>query len=654
MATQSPISIINTLTLPQRVEMLNYAKDCATRNLASLTNFRQLLRYRDLAYQRQLNVTADHIKAVRSNMAGDARKLQDMTVPIVMPQVESAVAYQVGVYLTSYPIFGVISTPANQSAALQFETAIGDQSVKYSWARELIKVFRDGFKYNFGAAVVEWRTTPFKQIVTDTSINKAGLAKLNEYSYGGNSIKHVSAHNCFMDMSVPPANMHSEGEFFGYNELISRIQLKRLLSVLDPQKTTNAKDAFESAFAGSGRDSSNAMTFHTPEINRYLNLGGTNYAGAGWGVWMGLKQRPQDQATINYKSQYVLTHFYCRALPSDFGSKAAGSNTAKVYHVIIVNWSQVVFAEELNSGHDFLPAFVMQPYEDGLGYQTQSMLDNALPFQDMSSALWNISLESKRRLIFDRLVYNPRLIDKKDIDPVSSVSRIPLRNAAMAKDDNAIAKAVYQIPYREDNSSSNIQMSDMISAMADQASGQNKVDRGQFQKGNKTKTEFEHTMDNSNSRQQLSALCIEQQFMNPIKETIKSNTLQFQAAGSFMNRDTRAEVDVDPVELRKSMLEFKMTDGMLPADKMLNTEMMTVFLQTAQALPGISTEYDVLGMFLYFAKLRGAYWLDDFKRDPKQQQAFLTQARETAAAQKPAEMMQAEAMMKQASMGAAQ
>jgi hypothetical protein len=260
----------------------------------------------------------------------------------------------------------------------------------------------------------------------------------------------------------------------------------------------------------------------------------------------------------------------------------------------------------------------------------------------MSSALWNISLESKRRLIFDRLVYNPRLIDKKDIDPISSVSRIPLRNAAMAKDDNAIAKALYQIPYREDNSSSNLQMSEMISARADQASGQNKVDRGQFQKGNKTKTEFSETMANSNSRQQLASLAIEYQFMTPVKDIIKANTLQNQSATTILNRDLRQEVAVDPVALRQSMLEFKMSDGNLPADKMMNTEMLTVFLQTAQAIPGITTEYDVLGMFLYFAKLRGAYWLEDFKRNPQQQQEFLNTVQQTAAAQDPAAMAAAQ------------
>lgn len=627
MAT-SNISIINTLNLQQRRELLMYARDCADRAGSALSDFRSLLRYRDRAYQRQLDTTDEHIKAVRANMGGDARKLQNMTVPIVMPQIESAVAYQAGVYLTSHPIFGVVSYPANQDRAMQFETALGDQSIRYGWPRELLKVFRDGFKYNFGAAVVQWKKTPLKSIVTDTNITKAGLAAIREYSYGGNYIKRIDPYNCFMDMTVAPADLHTEGEYFGWNEIISRVQLKRLFSLLDAQKTTSAAEAFASSFAGSGQDESSAMSYYTPEINKYLNLSTTNYGGQNWGQWMGLPG--SNTQKLSYKDNYVLSHFYCRALPSDFGARG---NHVKLYHAIIINWSEAIFAEELNVGYDSLPCFIMQPYEDGLGYQTQSMLDNALPFQDMSSALWNISLESKRRLIFDRLIYNPRLIDKKDIDPVSSVSRIPLRNASIAKDGNPMAAAIYQIPYREDNSSTNIQMSEMISAMADQATGQNKVDRGQFQKGNKTKTEFQETMSNSNSRQQLASLCIEHQFMTPMKEVIKSNTLQYQTAGKILNRELRQEVEVDPVALRQAILEFKLTDGQLPAEKMLNSELLTVFMQTAQAIPAVQTEYDIMGMFLYWAKLRGAYWLEDFKRNPQAQRQALQTMAATAQAQ---------------------
>jgi hypothetical protein len=121
--------------------------------------------------------------------------------------------------------------------------------------------------------------------------------------------------------------------------------------------------------------------------------------------------------------------------------------------------------------------------------------------------------------------------------------------------------------------------------------------------------------------------------MTPVKETVKANTLQYQSAGTILNRNERTQVDVDPVELRKAMLEFKMTDGNLPADKLMNTDMLMVFMQTAQAIPAVQSEYDILGMFLYFMKLRGAYWLEDFKRNPQQQQQFLQTMAQTSAAQ---------------------
>ena len=226
MATRQ-IALTNTLSIAQRRLFLDYARDCATRNSGALSSFRAQLLFRDRAYQRQLDVTAEHIKAVRGNLAGDARKLQNMTVPIVMPQIESAVAYQAGVFLTSYPIFGVVSYPKNMSAALQFETTLADQSIRYGWARELIKVFRDGFKYNFGPAVCLWKKTPISRIATDTSTDSslAGRAVLESHSYGANMIKRVDPYNCFMDMTVSAGNMHTDGEYFGWNEIISRVSL---------------------------------------------------------------------------------------------------------------------------------------------------------------------------------------------------------------------------------------------------------------------------------------------------------------------------------------------------------------------------------------------------------------------------------------------
>lgn len=631
MAT-AKISLVNTLTIQQRKVFLDYAKECAERHSSQLSNFRTLLRYRDKVYQRQLNTTAEHIQAVRANLAGNAKKVQDLTVPIVMPQVESAVAYQAGVYLTSSPIFGVVAPKDQMAQAMQFETAIGDQANRYGWSRELIKIFRDGYKYNFGAAVALWKKTPLKRVVTRTTADStAGMAALEGYNYSGNCIQRVDPYNCFLDMTVAPADLHSKGEFFGWNEVMSRVQLRQLVASLDSDKTTQAKEAYESQFPGSTTSGDSATRYHTPQVNPYLDIGVNNMLSANWGAWAGLVNG--RDSNIAYKSHYVVSHFMCRAMPSDFGANGHG---VKIYYGIIINWQVVLFTEEMTVAHDMLPAFIMQPAEDGLGYQTQSMLDNAAPFQDMSSALWASSLESKRRQVFDRLLYNPKYIDKKDIDPASAVARIPIRNAAMAdRETNPFQRAIYQIPFRDDNTASSLQMSEMISGMADQASGQNKVDQGQFQKGNKTKAEFDTTMGNSNSRQQLASICIEHQFMTPVKEVIKSNTLQYQASGTILNRTTREAVNVDPVALRKSMLEFKMTDGLLPSSKMMNSDMLMVFMQTAQALPAVATEYDVMGMFIYWAQLQGATWLEDFKRNPEAQQQFLSTLQQTTAATTP-------------------
>ena len=625
---------LGSLTIPQRFELLKYAQRCAERHSVELGELRTRLEYRDRAYQRQLAVTSAELESVRKCMQnpGTARMPAALEVPIVMPQVESAVAYQAGVFLTSYPIFGVVSTPSNQDAALQFESALGDQSTRYGWARELIKSLRRGFKYNFAPTVISWKNTPASRITTDSSTDAdlAGRARVENYRYSGNCIKSIDPYNCFLDMVCHPSELHKDGEFFGYNELLSRVQLKQLIASLDATRTTHAREAFESSYLGAAKGSTWPMDYYTPTVNQYMDIGGAPGITDNWSVWVGLEAA--KRRNIQYKSHYLVTHFYCRALPSDFGGRG---NTVKCYHAIIVNWSHVIFVEELNVGYDLLPVIIATPNDDGLGYQTQSMIDNTLPYQDMSSSLWNITLESQRRAVFDRLVYNPKLIDPASINPASSVSRIPLRNAAASRDGNDISKAIYQIPYRMEGAQMGVQLSDMVSAMADDAAGQNKVDRGQFQKGNKTKTEFETTMGNSNSRQQLVALSLEQQFFQPMKEIVKAHTLQFQPSGKILNREQRQEVEVDPIKLRESMLEFKLTDGNLPAEKMLNSNLLTVFMQTAQALPGVATEYDVMGMFLYWAKLQGAYWLEDFKRDANQQQQFLQTMAQTTAAQTP-------------------
>lgn len=139
----------------------------------------------------------------------------------------------------------------------------------------------------------------------------------------------------------------------------------------------------------------------------------------------------------------------------------------------------------------------------------------------------------------------------------------------------------------------------------------------------------------SNSRNQLAALCIEGQFMAPVKEIVKSNTLQHQQKDSILNSQTGTLQEIDPVKLRSTILRFGMTDGVLPTEKMLNTNVMQVFMQFAQGMPAVNAEYDIMGLFLYWCKLQGASWIGDFKRDEQGQAAFLKQMQSTTNAATP-------------------
>lgn len=631
MATKKTVGVPNlTLTIPQRKQALMYAKSCAGKAQLNLAEFRQLLTFRDRAYMRQTNTTAKQLAAVRANMNGDLTQVQDVTVPIVMPQVETATAYQAGVFLTSYPIFGVTAKAADQDVATQFEVLLGQQSQYFGWARELIKTFRNGFKHNFGPAEVEWAKVPITGIASSQDVTNPTGVQLTGASYGGNRIKALDPYNCFVDPLVAPCNLHTDGEFFGYNELISRIQLKRWVTTLDPAKTTHLRDAYESSYSSGASSQGDAMSYFVPDVNRYYaNLRKPSQDGVNWLAWLNMDTN-LAQPRINYKDNYIKTTLFCRVCPSDFGGVG---NIPVIYKLVIINWQYVVFAEQLIQAHDFLPTIVMQPNEDGLGYQTQSLLDNGVPFQDMASAMWNITLESQRRKVYDRILYNPQFIDKRHIDPANPTARIPVKNAGAMNFEPS--KAIFKIPYDDPQATLGIQVSQQLAGMADEAAGQNRVARGQFQKGNKTQAEFETTMDGSNSRNQLAALCIEGQFMAPVKEIVKSNTLQHQQKDSILNSQTGTLQEIDPVKLRSTILRFGMTDGVLPTEKMLNTNVMQVFMQFAQGMPAVNAEYDIMGLFLYWCKLQGASWIGDFKRDEQGQAAFLKQMQNTTNATTP-------------------
>jgi hypothetical protein len=555
----------------------------------------------DKQYQREVDNAVEQSRAKAANNAGDTSRFQNMTVPVVMPQVEAAVTYQASVFLTGEPLFGVVSSPAFIDAALQMESVIEANSIRGGWAREFMMFFRDGFKYEFAPLEVSWTQEKTWTVETDLSKNtKDGIPK--ETLWSGNKIKRLDPYNTFVDDRVPASEVYKDGEFGGYTQAFSRIKLKSFIASLPDKIIGNITDAFESGVHSGGTTiSSESRGYYRPSVNPTSTIdddaGGTN-----WLKWAGLEDTDKKRK-INYKDNYELTTLYCRVLPSEFDLKIPNANTPHIFKLYIVNHTVIIYAELQTNAHSYLPIMVGSPLEDGLGYQTKSLAENAIPFQQLSTSFMTSIIASRRRSITDRLLFDPSRITSAHINSANPSAKIPVRPAAYGKN---IADAVYQFPYKDDQSASSMQQIQSILGLANITAGQNQAQQGQFVKGNKTLKEFESVMQNANGRDQLASMLIEHQCFTPIKHILKLNILQFQGGTTVYNRDKKVAVEVDPIKLRKAVLEFRVSDGLVPSSKILNSEQFGVALQVFGSAPSIAQGYNVAPMFSYMMKTQGA------------------------------------------------
>jgi hypothetical protein len=572
-------------------------------------NIRSQLKRIDLAYMREQDCTEEQAKAKLANRRGDSTKFQNITVPVVMPQVESAVTYQQSVFLTGYPIFGAVSLPEYMDEAMMMDTIIGEQQVRGRWVSELMKTMRDGFKYNLGAVEVDWTREVSYALGTDVTRGKEGTS--NQVIWEGNKLKHLDMYNTFWDTRVPAGMVAEFGEFAGYIELMSRIRLKKFIASL-PVKT-NVTQAFEAgSVAPVAYGSDGTPGYYLPFLNPEALLDLTTQATTNWLAWAGLAG---ENSNIRYKDMYQVTTLYGRILPSDFGmSGIPGQNTPQVWKFIIVNEQVVIYAEQMTNAHDLLPVLFYQPLDDGLGYQTKSFAQNIVPIQDITTALANSSIASRRRAISDRMLFDPSRVSAGALNNDSPSAKIPVRPSAYQDD---LSKAVYAFPFRDDQFQINSQEIQFYGGLANQISGLNPARQGQFVKGNKTRTEFQEIMGNANGRDQAVALSTEGTFWTPLKEIVKINILQYQGGVSLFNREIQESVVVDPVSLRKANLVFKVSDGLMPSEKLIDGESLAMAMQTIAAVPQLAQAYNLAPMFSYLMKARGAK-LQPFEKSPEQ------------------------------------
>lgn len=587
-----------------------------TRNMAdqyrSQWNIRDQMKSIDLAYMRETDYTDEQAKAKLANQRGDSTKFQNITLPVVLPQIENAVTYQQSVFLTGYPIFSAVSVPEFADQATQMDTIIGEQQDKGNWVHEILTCFRDGLKYNLMAAEVSWEKEVTYSLSTDLAFKGGQEGKPTEVLWEGNKIRRMDLYNTFWDTRVLPREVAEKGEFAGFNEIMSLIALKAFVAKLPSRM--NMTEALQSGFSApiSMVGATGMNGYYYPQLNPEATVDWQMMGGTNWVRWAGFDD---NSSQTKYKDMYQVTTIYARILPADFGFKGVpGQNTPQVWKFILVNNQVVIYCERLTNAHNLLPIIISQPLDDGLGYQTKSFGKNVQPIQDITTALSNSSIASRRRAISDRMLYDPSRVSQAAINNDNPSAKIPVRPSAYGQE---LSKAIYAIPFRDDQFQINGQEIQMYSAYANQISGLNPARQGQFVKGNKTLGEFDSVMNNANGRDQTLALTLEGNFFKPIKAIVRSNILQYQGGTTLFNRESERTVIVDPVLLRKANLSFKISDGLEPSSKLINADTLGSAVQLFTQNQQLGAGYNVADMAVYAFESAGLK-LSQFKKPAPQ------------------------------------
>lgn len=553
----------------------------------------------------------------------------DTTIPVIASQVDSVVAYLVDVFLTGYPMFPIVSPSEDKEIAEKFEAIVDNHATKGRYGRQFQLLFRDAAKYNFCALEGKWDSiAEFSRALANT-FSTSGQATLETEQFL-TKVKRLDPYNTVWDYRKDPADVASDGEYAGYIELMGRIELKRLLNKYSNASThmnvTSAIDnkaGISAAIEGDNAAASNSpLTYvNKPQVSRYVNS--EAYAQGGtWLEWLEDKQAAQGLYP-GYSNMYEVGTIYARIIPKEHGIAAPKANTPQIWKLQLVNEQVLIYAQPEQTPHDRLPILCGQSIEDGFGYQTRSIGEAQMSFQNAGSDMYNIRIASAKRSINDRGIYDENLIDSIDINSPTPAAKIPVKNLKMGK---TLKDAYLPIPFQDSSTVGAMQDLQQTLNMANMMFGINPFRQGQPVKGNRTLGEFQQIDSSADRRSRLIALMMEMQIFMPLKDIIKLNIITNKDDITALNFNTGQVHVAKPAEFIDTVIEFKVADGFTPKSKLADTQQLTIAFQALQNNPNLAAGYNMPDLFAHLMSLIGVKNLGQYKYAPEDKRAIIAAA----------------------------
>lgn len=540
------------------------------------------------------------------NRSGDKTKTRDLEIPICFIQHDTALSSMVSTFLGGEPIFAATAGRQHEDAAAMLTALSQRDQHRFRWRSQLIQTMDDVLKYNLCAAKVNWEAK--KTTIVETAVSEeasyTGLAQA--IIYEGNEIKRIDPYNLILDPSVAPHEVHEHGMYVGYAEALNRMAFERFVANLDAKFVY--RDGVRTA-----RETEATWAIYA-ERPSYNDLSKAKDKGDFSGFFGNSINR---NSTVGLTKSFEVVHMYLRLIPSDFSIDVPNPTSVQVFYAIWAN-GKLIYIEPCTTGLEFLPIIVGTRFYGGK--TKKSFVEYIMDLQDVATSVTHGTLDSIRRAVQDRALYDPSMVTKEAVNSPNPIEKIAVNVSAFGTGLDAAYKP---IPYIDSVSPLYTNMQSFVFSMADQTTGQNQSSQGQHIKGNKTLFEFDTIMSNAEGRGQLGKIIFNETFLQPIQEILKLNYLLYSQNEAIDNGTAQDSIEIDPTMLREYAPNFLMADGILPSTKIANTEVAMQALQLMGADPMIQVEYNIGALAISMLKQQGLTDIEAYKRTPEEQEQYL-------------------------------
>lgn len=549
----------------------------------------------------------------------DSRKPVSIVFPYSYAILETLMSYLMAAFFQD-PIFmyeGV--SPEDIIGAIMLEKTVQLHCNKSKIALNLHTMFRDSLSYGFGCTIPYWRKhSGVRTIKQETGFISAisNIFKRTGYERGseevvlfeGNALMNVDPYLALPD---PNVSIHGvqDGEFFGW------VEKTNYLSLLSAEKE-DGSDYFNVKYLNEFKGNRATSIYGEDKSSRDKKKGTSKSSVYGSSVRGSNSTRPVD-----------IIHMYVTLIPKEF--KLGDSEYPEKWLFSLAADQVVIRAKPLNLNHNLYPVAISAPDFDGYSSTPISRLEVLYGLQKTLDWLFNAHIANVRKAVNDMIVYDPYLVNSKDLTTPGPGKLIRMRRPAWGK---GVKDAVMQLSIN-DVTRQHIGDSSFIVNWMNKIGGADESSvMGSMRQGGPERLsarEFQGTQKAAMSRLERVAKVIGLQAMQDIGVMFASHTQQLMSEELYVKTTGRwqevlmKEYGINKMTKDKGRMKITPFDVLVDYDIMVRdgsvpgsnfSEVWVRMFETIAKVPELMQEFDLFRIFAHIARNNGAKNVEEFKR----------------------------------------